>query len=365
MPIEQREAMAALRVLIAVAKADGTFRKAEKDAFRTAMSGLNLPESATLDVLLEEEVNLEDQLPRIKSEDARAFTFDSAYTLAHADRECTLGEQKVLDRIKEHFNIPDENVTLLGRLLGEFKDTVLPSNIEPISDTAKREAAVQEDTLKYAIITAVLGAFPIPVVALATDIAVIGIQTKMVRDIGQYWGHRVDDQASRSLLYGVGMGSAVQVAINNLAKFVPFFGSAAVAASNFAATWALGKIADQYFESGGKAEYSTLKDAFETAQKDGELVFQEHQSHIDSKGKEHEKMIQSFNMALKAKQISQAEYQKRIAELAQEVGPAKGQEKDQANGQEKDQAKDQEKGQAKDQEKGQAKDQEKGQAKAE
>ena len=102
---------------------------------------------------------------------------------------------------------------------------MLPSSIQPVSDPVLRATEIKSDVLKYSVLSGALGAFPIPGLAIATDLAVVGLQVKLVRDIGQRWGHKVDKQAAASLLGGLGLGTGARIAVSNLAKLIPVWGS--------------------------------------------------------------------------------------------------------------------------------------------
>ena len=316
MSATEAEALAGLKVLVAVAKADGRIDPEERRSLEDAFAGVNLPASVTLDGLLAGEVDLGAEVARITDPAARDAIFNAAYTLAHADGHASAPELAALDRVREGFRIPKDRATLLGRVFGEARDTVLPSNIAPVTDPARRQAEIREDVLKYSVFTAILGAFPVPGFAIATDLAVVGLQVKMIRDVGQYWGHKVDDRAAKSLLYGLGLGTGARIAVTNIAKLVPVFGSAFGAAASFASTWALGRVADQYFAGGGKAEIATLRDAFRSAEKEGRQEFEARRKDVDAKKQSSAATLERLNADVRAGTITQAEYERQVAELA-------------------------------------------------
>ena len=86
--------------------------------------------------------------------------------------------------------------------------------------------------------------------------------------------------------------------------------------AGFAATWALGKVADQYFEKDGNLEPKILTDLFQAARKEGEEVYGKHKDQIEKKQKKSESRVQQLNEALEAGQISEEEYEKKIERLA-------------------------------------------------
>ena len=316
MSATEREALAGLRVLVAVAKADGRVDPEERRTLEEAFSRVPLPKDATLDGMLSESIDVDSELASVYDPKARDSIYNAAFTLAHADGRASGEELRLLDHVRAAFRIPKDRSTLLGRVIGEAKDTVLPSAIRPIADPSRRATEIREDVLKYSIFSAILGAFPVPGAAIATDFAVVGLQGKLVRDIGQYWGHKVDDRAAKSILYGLGLGTGARIAVSQVAKAVPVLGSAFGAAASFGSTWALGRIADQYFASGGRAEIATLRDAFRAAEREGRQEFEARRRQVDAKKAASAATLETLNADVRAGRITQAEYQRQVAELA-------------------------------------------------
>src|SRR6185503_12714221 len=188
MSMNEKETLASLKVLVCMAKADGVLHADERAALDDALKGAKLPGSVTTQSLLDGTYDVDALLRDITSQEGRDATFSSAFALAYADRHCDPAEQALLDKIEKAFVVPKEKKALMGRLFSEAKDTVSLSRITPIADPAKRKKEIDQDILKYSIMAAALGAFPIPGVAIATDLCVIALQAKMFRDVGQYWG---------------------------------------------------------------------------------------------------------------------------------------------------------------------------------
>lgn len=314
MEITIKEGTACLRALVAVAKADGRITAEERSALQTALA--MLPASSDLEPFLDETTDFEQLLAEIKSPVAREQLFQSAFSLIHADGAASSAELKLVDKIRTAFEIDDAKVSMTKRLLEETKDTLLPSNIEPIADPERRQKEIDQDVLKYSVLSAVLGAFPVPGVAIATDLAIVALQVKLVRDIGQYWGHKVDKDASKSLLGGLGLGTGARIAVTNLAKLVPVWGSAFGATTAFATTWALGKIANRYFESGQKADIAQLRNDMKVMEKAGKDAYAQQKDAIARKRDEATSTLEALNAQRKAGAISQSEYEKQVAALA-------------------------------------------------
>jgi uncharacterized protein (DUF697 family) len=314
MAITDSEALAGLRILVAIAQADGIIQDEERTALTAALEGATLPKGTTVDSLLAEKVNVDKEIAAVKSPQSRGDLYESAYGMAHADGKCTKEEQKILDQLKKSWEIPEKQATFVARIFAETKDTVLPSNIQPIEDAAKRSKEITEDVLKYSLLSAILGAFPIPGIAIATDLAIVAVQVKMVRDIGQYHGHKVDRESAKSLLYGLGLGTGARIAVNNIVKLVPGWGSAFAAVTSFAATFAVGKVMDKYFADGKKADAAALKKDFKAAQAEGKAAYAENKGNLEALAGQRDKLEQ-LGSDLKDGKLTLEAYEKEVSQL--------------------------------------------------
>jgi len=316
MSITNDEALASLRLLTAIAKADGVLAPEEQDALASAAGQMTLPAGVTVSSLLEEKHDVGAILAELKSPEAKRHAYESAYSMARADGTIDPSEAAILEQARKALNVDPKSVGFLDRVFSETKDTFLLSNIQPIADATAREKEIKEDIVKYATMTAVLGLFPVPGVAIATDLVAVGLQTKLVRDIGQYFGHKMDDAALKALMVALGGSTTMRIAVNNLAKFIPGFGSGFAAATNFASTYAFGKVGEAYFASGQKLEPKLLKEGFKNALDDGKKLFGMHKKDVEKKKSDTEAKIQALQADLEAGKLTQAEYQKKVAELA-------------------------------------------------
>lgn len=309
-----KEATACLRALVAVAKADGTITADERETLASALAAL--PASGDLQPFLDETIDFDQELAQVRSPQAREQLWQSAYSMIHGDGNASAEEQRLVDKMRTTFQIDDAKVSATRRFLDEAKDTLLPSNIEAIADPVQRQKEIDQDVLKYSVLSAVLGAFPVPGLAIATDLAIVALQVKLVRDIGQYWGHTVDKDAAKTLLAGLGLGTGARIAVSNLAKLVPVWGSAFGATTAFATTWALGKIGNRYFESGKQADVAQLRKDMKTMEKQSKEAYAQQKEAIEVKRKEASAKLTDLNEQRKAGTLSQAEYEKQVAALA-------------------------------------------------
>ncbi len=315
MSIEENEAIASLRLLVAVARADGSLHQDERRSLAAALESFDVPAGITIDGLLSEPVDVAAQLAELKSDEARQQIYRSAFFMAHADGSATKEEQALLDQIGAAVGVGEEERARLERMFVKAAPTASALSMHPIDDPAQRSAALEKLVLRYAALTAALGAFPIPGVAIATDLGVVALQVKMVREIGRAWGNDIDLKTAKSMLYGLGLGTGARLAVNNLAKLVPGWGSAVGAATSFASTYGVGKVMQKYFASDGKGDVADLTADFQAAQKEGKAAFAEKKDEIAAQQRETEEAIAKLTADFKAGVIDQEELDRRLAEL--------------------------------------------------
>jgi len=292
--------LAGFRLLIAVAKADGKIAQEELDALRDSFA----ENAALVEQLLHEDIDVDAQIAFLETPAERERVYRSAFALAHVDEHMAHDEVNILEKIwPEH-----TEDSLLEEVLGEVKDTLLPSSIMPVADPARRQDEIDHDTLKYAIISAIVGATPIPGVAIIADAAVIGIQVKLVRDIGQYWGHTVDGAAARSLLGSAAGGLGVRVAVNNLMRFVPGWGSAFSAATSFATTYAIGRVANSYFSTDRDLDENAMRELFKKAKLEGQGVYASKKDQVEAIKEKHGDALDDLTAQAGDKALSHNQY---------------------------------------------------------
>ena len=315
MSMNEIESVASLKVLVCVAKADHAITAEERSVLDEAVRNAKLPGNLSSQTLLDGNYDFDTLLREITSQEGKDATFSSAFAMAYADRDCHAAEQALLEKIEKAFVVPKEKKGMFSRLFDEARDTVSLSSITPVADPKARQKEINEDVLKYSVLSAVLGLNPIPVVSIATDVAVVGLQAKMFRDIGQYWGRETNKDTVKQVMGGVGVGTGARIAVNNLAKFLPGVGSVVAATTNFASTWALGKVANQYWESGGKADMKMLKELFVRSKDEGKTAYQQHKAAIEAKGKANKTDLDALAADYKAGKITQTDYERRVLEL--------------------------------------------------
>jgi uncharacterized protein (DUF697 family) len=123
------------------------------------------------------------------------------------------------------------------------------------SNVKKRFDKANNVVRNYSIASVGVGLVPVPLVDLVT---LTGLQTKMLHSLSEIYEFEFSKEASRSIissLAGSSLSTSLATVFSSLIKGLPGVGTAAGVASmpviGGAATYAIGKVFIQHFESGG------------------------------------------------------------------------------------------------------------------
>ncbi len=316
--VNQQEVLASFKVLVSMAKADGKLLEEEFASLADTFEEIHLPEGMTVDSLLnEDEQPIDTLLSQITSDIAQEMVYQSAYAMANIDGECSSEEKELLDKIGTTFTSSKlwGKQEWLETLERRSTKSAIAAQISQIDDPEKRAMEVENAITDACFLNAVLGAFPIPGIAIAFDMLIYWNQLDLAQTIGQSWGYDRDNENLRKALFGSLGITGTRIAVSNLAKLVPVFGMVVGATTAYASTWALGKVANEYFASGGEMDAFSLRQAFKQAKKEGEALYKTKADEIAEKKKAIEPQVQLLNEELKAGSITPEEYQEKLKNL--------------------------------------------------
>ena len=313
MALSEHEALASLKILIAMARADGVMHDKERTVLESALVDVELPDGASVKELLDTPPDLEGAVAALASEEAREHAYGAAFALARADGQVAGSERNLLDRLRRDLRISDAAHGRLEKLFADLDADDAPPS-QPVVDQKARDLAIVSETRKCAIFCAVLGAFPVPGVAIATDLAAAGLQVGLARQIAQLYGRDFDRNAARSLLGRFGIGTGARIAVTNLLKVFPGWGSAAGAVAGYASTYAVGHTMREYFEGRGELDIDSLRDAFKKANKAGRVAYAEDRQEVEEKLRENQARLEKLQDRLVKGEITGSEFRKAVAQ---------------------------------------------------
>lgn len=314
MTMSHSEAVASLHVLVAMAQADKSLHEEERKAIETALEAVGLSEVIGAKEIFEDQFDLDEQVALLTTPEARDETYKSVYSLAYADGDCSAEEKELLARLRKKLAISEVRDRELDRLFKE-KLAEKKSYFTFIEDPAERDAKITSETRKCSIISAVLGAAPWPGLSLATDLAVVYLQVCLVRDIGAMHGREVDMKKAKGLLATAGVGTGARIAISNLAKFLPGWGSLIGATMAYASSYAVGRVFHKYFSEGGSLDEAALKEEFAKAQAEGKKAYESDKAEAAAKEKAAKAQLAELQEDAKAGRLSHEDIGERISKI--------------------------------------------------
>ncbi|MBN1210449.1 MAG: DUF697 domain-containing protein [Myxococcaceae bacterium] len=134
--------------------------------------------------------------------------------------------------------------------------------------------------------SALVAISPIP---LSDVVLMLPIQTGMVMTVGHVYGRKVDKASARELILELGATAGVGLlARQGIKALIPVFGALLTVAPAFAANWAMGRVAMEYFQNPGLSG-EHLKEVFRRAKDEGGSLFSK--DAFDRFRKQHEKKV--------------------------------------------------------------------------
>ena len=309
-----REALAGIRLLICMAKADGVMRDEERHQLDDVLKGLSLPDGLTSAQLLDEKNDPAELVKLITSHEARDSVYASVFAMAHADLEIAESEAKLLKLLRDAWNIHPEEEKHLAKVLDAVHEATheVPPPLHASVPEKEREAAFNKTLLRYSLLTGITGAIPVP---LVPSLLIVPLQVKMVHDIAGIVGQKTDSDTVQLMFETLGVGTGCQIAIIELIKLIPGLGSLIGAAGSFASTYGLGKVAYIYFKSDGKRSIESLKPVYLEERQRGKAEYEKHKDAVAEAHDHHDDDIRKLAFDLQQGKITTREYEEKMDQL--------------------------------------------------
>jgi len=302
------EIRAILTLCLLASYADGEKHDREREQIRQVAQGLAGDEQVNLpglyqDVLLRR-VQLPEVLGRLATTEARQLAYEMAVCVCEADGHTSAREDAFLAQLRQAWGMggaqapagfeaqardvaeaPMQAPLAEPAPLPAGAQAPHPAAAEALSGTAaqRRTGSLSAAEMDRKILQASVmnGAIELLPENLST-LAIIPLQMRLVYQIGQSYGYELDrghikdflaalgvgltsqylEQAGRKLLGGL-LGKAGKGLLGGLGR------QAVSSGMSFAATYALGHVANQYYAGGRALSTDMLKDAYQHVMQDG------------------------------------------------------------------------------------------------
>jgi uncharacterized protein (DUF697 family)/tellurite resistance protein len=261
------------------ARADGSVDSAEQRAVDAVVARTGNPDVAGLaQQVAAGQLRVADLASRLSDDEARRAAYESALAVINADGSANASEQAFLDELRTALGFSDADVADAVRMAGAMADA-------PVADVriGKPTAGpVDEFILQQAILTGAIEVLP----DRLANIAVLPIQLRMVYQIGQRHGQKLDINQVKDLAATLGLGAAAQSLEGVVMRLIGglaggFLGGmvggatriATGAVITFSATYALGHVAEQYYAQGRQLNAADLRALFARLQDEAKTIF--------------------------------------------------------------------------------------------
>jgi uncharacterized tellurite resistance protein B-like protein len=138
--IPEHEAVACLKVLVALMKADGKIAPSERASLEGAIAGFELGGAISVDSLLDAEIDLDAELARITTPDARAQTYRSASFMVNADGRKVPAEVAMLERIAAATDVSSGDRASIDRVFTTQPKSKVGALVDSLGSLFRRRA---------------------------------------------------------------------------------------------------------------------------------------------------------------------------------------------------------------------------------
>lgn len=299
------EIRAILTISLLAAYADGDKHDREREQIREVAQGLAQDREVNLPGLYQEvlmrRVQLGDVLPKLASVEARQLAYEMAVCVCEADGQTSTRERAFLDELREAlgqapagFAAQADEIAAaplqaqspaMPEAIAAGQSAPHPAAADELSGAAaqRRPGTLSAAEMDRRILNASImnGAIELLPENLST-LAIIPLQMRLVYQIGQSYGYELDSGHIKDLLATLGVGLTSQYLEQAGRKLLGgllgkvgggLFGGlgrqAVSSGMSFAATYALGHVANQYYAGGRTLDTQMLRAAYQRVMADG------------------------------------------------------------------------------------------------
>lgn len=286
---------AIVTVAYLAALADGRTAPAEDEELRAALGRLGVTD---VDAVAQRgsavRAPLADLARQLSGDDARRLAYETALVVCHADGPLNRQEADFLSALRSALGLAPATLAEMEQSAAGLAAVRPAGPVEVRSGTPPSDDALDQMILRQAMITSAVELLPDKL----ANVVILPLQLRLVYQIGQQYGQKLDANQIKDLAGTLGLGAAAQVMEGVVRKLVGgvaggLFGGlvggaggmAAGAAVTFAATYALGHVAKQYYAQGRRLSTQDLRDLFQRFQGDAKEIFPKVQDEIRTSAK--------------------------------------------------------------------------------
>lgn len=290
-----KEQQAILAISLLASFADGNKDEREREQIKQIAEGLAPDGDINMtalyqDVLLKRRT-LEQSAEQLESQEARQLAYEMAVCVCDADGLRSDAENAFLERLRGLLNIDAAQAQSFAKDADALADVPLVA-VPAAAGATVDNAALDKSVLNYSILNGALELLPQSLASMA----ILPLQMKMVYGIGKAHGYELDREHIKDFAATLGVGMTGQYVEQMGRKLIGGLlgklgggmlgglGSAATgAAFSFATTYALGKVAQQYYGNGRSINAAELKQVFARMFSQGKQLQTQYTAQIEQK----------------------------------------------------------------------------------
>ena len=268
-----------IAIAMLAARADGRTDSREQQAVDAVVRRIGNPDVTRLaEQVAAGQLRVADLASRLSDDEARRVAYEGALAICNSDGVVNAAEAAFLDELRVALGLSAESVADAARAAAGLAGA-------PIAEGhggTPPGGALDELILQQAMLTGALEILPD---RLAT-VAILPLQLRLVYQIGQRHGQKLDAGQVKDLAATLGLGAVAQGMESLVLKLAGGIAGgllgglvggatriATGAVITFAATYALGHVADQYYQQGRRLSANDLRALFDRFQQDAKTIY--------------------------------------------------------------------------------------------
>lgn len=275
-----------IAIAMMAARADGSMDSAEQRAVEAVVARTGNPDVTRLaQQVATGQLRVADLASRLSDRETRRIAYEGALAIVNANGSANASEQAFLKELQAALRLSDAEVADVTRTAGALADVP----VAEVHTGAPPAGPLDEFILQQAILTGAIEVLP----DRLANIAILPLQLRMVYQIGQRHGQKLDVNQVKDLAATFGLGAAAQSLEGVAMKLIGGLAGgllggmvggatriATGAVITFSATYALGHVAEQYYAQGRRLNAADLRALFTRFQDEAKTIYPRVQEQI-------------------------------------------------------------------------------------
>jgi uncharacterized protein (DUF697 family)/tellurite resistance protein len=268
-----------IAIAMLAARADGVVDSAEQRAVDAVAARVGNPDVTSLaQQVAAGQLRVADLASRLSDDEARRVAYEGALAIVNADGSANESERAFLEELRVALGLSSAEVADATRTASALAG----APVSGLHAGKPPDQPLEDFILQQAILTGALEILPDGL----ANIAILPLQLRMVYQIGQHHGQKLDLDQVKDLAATLGIGAAAQSLEGVAMKLIGglaggllggLVGGASRIATGvvvtFSATYALGHVAEQYYAQGRRLSAADLKTLFGRFQNDARTIY--------------------------------------------------------------------------------------------